>query len=140
MTLTPYQKIKRAAEAGRGVKLTATECWQLMQDDAIAQVAEQDEAAWAAKPKAPARGVMACAFCGAVEPIPHKLDCARPRGVLAVGPVAWMHEYTDPHTGQRAREVRRNKPSDAELLPGDTLRPLAYADGVEIPLKEKDRG
>jgi hypothetical protein len=50
MTLTPYQKIKRAADAGRGVKLSATECWQLMQDDAIAQVAEADELAAGVKP------------------------------------------------------------------------------------------
>jgi hypothetical protein len=32
------------------VKLSATECWQLMQDDAIAQVAEADELAAGVKP------------------------------------------------------------------------------------------
>jgi hypothetical protein len=43
---------------------------------------------------------------------------------------AWMHEFTDPHTGQRAREPRLHRPADYELQPGDTVRPLVYADDV----------
>jgi hypothetical protein len=41
--LTPYQRIMRAAAAGRGVRLTAAECVQMSRDDAIATVAENDD-------------------------------------------------------------------------------------------------
>lgn len=55
-------------------------------------------------------------------------------GVAAVAPAAWMHEFKDPHTGERRHEPRLHKPKDYELLPGETVRPLAYADGVqEVP-------
>lgn len=47
-------------------------------------------------------------------------------------PVAWMHEFTDPFTSERRCEPRRNRPSDFELQPGDTVRPLIYAPGVAV--------
>lgn len=44
MTLSPYQKIKRAALNQTSVKLTATEAWQLYNgDDAFRQVADADD-------------------------------------------------------------------------------------------------
>jgi hypothetical protein len=96
VTLTPYQKIKRAAEAGRGVKLTATECWQLMQDDAIAQVAEADGAAraepcWCDKQGIGEPGV-SCGDC------PTR-DYKRTAGVNvgpAPQPAAWLTQSGNP--------------------------------------------
>lgn len=43
-------------------------------------------------------------------------------------PVAWMHTFTDPFSGERRSEPRRNRPSNSEILPGDTVRPLIYGD------------
>jgi hypothetical protein len=71
-----------------------------------------------------------------------KIECLRMLGWLeldlatngvdtTVAPVAWMHEFTDPFTGERRQEARRKKPSDFELQPGDTLRPMVYAAGVD---------
>jgi hypothetical protein len=51
----------------------------------------------------------------------------------AAGVVAWMHEFNDPHTGQRSREPRLNRPKDYELQPGDTVRALVYAAGTPWP-------
>ena len=42
-TLTPHQRIMRAAEKGIGVRLSAEEVLHLAMDDAIAQAAENDE-------------------------------------------------------------------------------------------------
>lgn len=53
-------------------------------------------------------------------------------GVAAVAPAAWMHEFKDPHTGERRCEPRLHKPKDYDLLPSDTVRPLVYADGVAL--------
>ncbi len=41
--LTPYQRIMRAAESGRGVHLSPDEVWAMSQDDAIATVALNDD-------------------------------------------------------------------------------------------------
>jgi hypothetical protein len=40
---TPYQRILRAAPAGRGVRLSADDVWRLAQDDAIRARAEIDD-------------------------------------------------------------------------------------------------
>jgi hypothetical protein len=41
--LTPWQRIIRAAKAGRGLRLTADEIYMLSQDDAIEQRARNDD-------------------------------------------------------------------------------------------------
>lgn len=42
--LTPYQRIVRAAKAGRGCLLSADDCFQLgVMDDAITTVAQRDD-------------------------------------------------------------------------------------------------
>ena len=43
-SLTPYQRIMRAAQAGRGVRLSAEDCWAMSRDDAISALAENDDA------------------------------------------------------------------------------------------------
>ncbi len=55
MRLSPYQRIVRAAKAGRGVRLSADETFSLAHDDAIATVAAQDDEDpdWAEKIDAP---------------------------------------------------------------------------------------
>ena len=64
------------------------------------------------------------------------------------GTVAWMHEFTDPFSGERTQQPRKNKPSDFELQPGDVVFPLFASspsvqnmgegetgkDGVDVPL------
>lgn len=42
-TLTPYRRIMEAAKAGRGIRLTAEEVWELSRDDAIERRARLDE-------------------------------------------------------------------------------------------------
>ena len=42
--MTPHQRIKRAALAGKGCRLTARECWELYHgDDAIRACADNDD-------------------------------------------------------------------------------------------------
>jgi hypothetical protein len=65
-------------------------------------------------------------------------EAARAHGVPACQPVAWMHEFKDPHTGERRCEPRLNKPQDYELLPGDTVRPLVYAAGVRVDAPSRE--
>ncbi len=43
--LSPYQRIMRASEAGRGLWLTAEEVGRMSQDDAITALASNDDAA-----------------------------------------------------------------------------------------------
>lgn len=43
MPLTPYQRIMRAANEGRGIRLSALEVRQLSLDDAIQTVARNDD-------------------------------------------------------------------------------------------------
>ena len=40
---TPWQKIVRAAKAGRGLRLTSEECFKLFMDDAIETKATNDD-------------------------------------------------------------------------------------------------
>jgi hypothetical protein len=54
-------------------------------------------------------------------------------------PVAWMHEFTDPHSGSRYREPRQHRPADYERQPGDTVRPLMYADGVTVDAPSREQ-
>jgi hypothetical protein len=42
---TPYQRIVRAAEAGRGVRLTAAETRAMSNDDAVSKLASNDDEA-----------------------------------------------------------------------------------------------
>lgn len=63
--MTPYQRIKRAAKAGRGCRLTADECWSLYQmDDAIMTRANLDdeEDLTCTCGKAPADGITTTVF------------------------------------------------------------------------------
>lgn len=45
-----YQRIIRAAAEGRGIRLTASECWSLSHDDAIETVAFADFEAQGVEP------------------------------------------------------------------------------------------
>ena len=40
---SPYQKIVMAAKAGRGVRLSAKECFEMAMDTAIRDLAENDD-------------------------------------------------------------------------------------------------
>lgn len=42
---TPYQRIVKAAESNRGIRLSAAECWEMHLDDAIARRADCDSSA-----------------------------------------------------------------------------------------------
>ena len=42
--MTPYQKIMHAAGKGRGLRLTVRETWELAQDNAIQEAADNDAA------------------------------------------------------------------------------------------------
>jgi hypothetical protein len=42
--LTPYQRIVRAAQKGRGVRLSANEVWEMAHDDAIETAAGNEDA------------------------------------------------------------------------------------------------
>lgn len=56
-------------------------------------------------------------------------------GVLACDgaqPVAWLHEFTDPHDGTRRRATWMNLPRDYDLQPSDTVTPLYTAAGVDV--------
>lgn len=65
-------------------------------------------------------------------------DCCQPDFCKATGgcekaedregwrPVAWMHEFTYPHTGQRRQEPRLHRPKDYELQPGDVVTPMYF--------------
>lgn len=41
--LTPYQKIKRAAQSGRGVRLSYDECFDIYNDTTIRHRADMDD-------------------------------------------------------------------------------------------------
>lgn len=45
MSLSPYQRIMRAADKGRGVRLSAEDCRSMALDSAIVQLAENDDEA-----------------------------------------------------------------------------------------------
>ena len=54
----------------------------------------------------------------------------RVRACDGAQPVAWLHEFTDPHDGTRRRATWMNPPHDYDLQPGDTVTPLYAALGV----------
>jgi hypothetical protein len=60
---------------------------------------------------------------------------AKLEAALPLQPVAWMWEFTDPHTGERRQEARKNKPREYELLPGELVTPL-YASPASLPQQE----
>lgn len=44
--------------------------------------------------------------------------------------VAWAHEFTNPHDGSRQLDLRRNRPTASDLMPGDTVRLMVYWDAT----------